>query len=670
MSMNTHARFLPLFLAWLLCAAPAAVAAVAPSPAEFFAPEKPIASRLTDEIIRGVALEQEFVPVHDYLRSFGIHINPYNRPNVGTLVFDLREKGSPSPLAMWKLDVSKITSEELKYFRFPTQPHSKGKRYVLTISSPDGAPGSSLRLWLHRLYDGDEAETYSFGGNRLQGRIVLKLTYAPNPWVKALPYLLGIPAGVLAVAWLVLRPARLAPPLKLGLALASLAPAVFIILMIQRGAVTAPFGDHVALGQYFIIPYYQGNLSYAAFLGPHNHTRPLVYRAVYFANALLTDWDLRSEYVYHTASLLLTLLAHAWLLFAVLGRRFSVLFFAALTAVSVFVFSPVGQNNHWWSMMSQLTFASLLIAFALAALIARGNRWSGDVLAALGCWLATYTITNGLFAFVACAAVSQLRQVPVYRPSRSTFFWIANIVVCAIVYLPGLPETAAGAQHGSPATIAQFCLVYLGLPLSGMIRYPYVGPFHVPTETLFPAVTGAALLALTAFSAVYRRDLILRRTPAGLAFVGFTTFAVLSALGTAWGRAGVEHLGGVVGANSSRYSIYASYLVLGLIVFWCGALREAHAALPAPDSKLPAGVQALRFALAAAFLALLPLAYRTYRDSIRVYDDIHEFNRLVWYAYQHAESVNDSMLYPDVKLAREFKRNLYRLRLGPYNTRD
>ena len=83
---------------------------------------------------------------------------------------------------------------------------------------------------------------------------------------------------------------------------AAMAPALFVLLIIQYSAITVPFWDHCELGR-LLIPIHDHGFQLASLWAPHNQHRPLTYRAVLLLNAYLTNWDIRSEYVYLIAAM-------------------------------------------------------------------------------------------------------------------------------------------------------------------------------------------------------------------------------------------------------------------------------------------------------------------------------------------------------------------------------
>ena len=153
------------------------------------------------------------------------------------------------------------------------------------------------------------------------------------------------------------------------------------------------------------------------------------------------------------------------------------------------------------------------------------------------CWLATYTVTYGLVAFVACAVVAQVFSPTPQRMHRLTLFWAANIALVLAVYVPGLPDIHRGLP--SPGRWLVFTLAYIGSPAAGLIWFPFDSQFDLPhatSVTVRNAVAGfilVAMLATKGYSLIRARE----RSPAARAFSAFALFALGSAVLTGVGRA-------------------------------------------------------------------------------------------------------------------------------------
>src|SRR4029453_10852865 len=81
-----------------------------------------------------------------------------------------------------------------------------------------------------------------------------------------------------------------------------LGPALFVFFAIQYSAITAPFWDHCELGR-LLVKIHHGDFHASDLWAPHNQARPLLFRALLLLNARLTDWDIRSEYIYLFAAM-------------------------------------------------------------------------------------------------------------------------------------------------------------------------------------------------------------------------------------------------------------------------------------------------------------------------------------------------------------------------------
>jgi hypothetical protein len=99
-----------------------------------------------------------------------------------------------------------------------------------------------------------------------------------------------------------------------------------------------------------LVRIYQGDFHFRDLWAPLNQARPLLYRVLLLANAVLTNWDIRSEYVYLFLAMYSGFLVLAYGLWRAAGRRADIRFLCLLVLMSVFAFSPVGHNNQWWSL--------------------------------------------------------------------------------------------------------------------------------------------------------------------------------------------------------------------------------------------------------------------------------------------------------------------------------
>jgi hypothetical protein len=445
--------------------------------------------------------------------------------------------------------------------------------------------------------------------------------------------------------------------LKTSLLLAIIiAPPSFFCVMVFRSAITVPFWDYIDFAAQ-LVQIYDGNFDYRDLWASHNHSRPFVMRVLIYATAQLTHWDIRLEYAYLLGCCFGAFALLSFALWRVNDRRLDHLLLLVLGLVSVLVFSPVGHNNHWWSMMIQLNLSNLLILGCLVSLSLAPDRWRGHLVAATCGWLATYTLTNGLIAMIAATVLTHLTRPCLWRLHRFTIFWLVNLVLISLLYFPGLKETVS--SRAAVLDLILFPLAYLGNPVASLVRYPFRGQFDIAHTTTQNVLAGLFLLAVAGLAAWHCwPSLRARRLPAVL-FFGFALFAVGSALVTAAGRAGFPPER-ILHANSSRYIPFASYLLYGFAFAATGACIPRAAAVPNSTNKLQRCV-------VLPLLLFVLFAARSYYRSMKVYEGSHTFNQMLVAAYQSEQPhANDCMLFPNVERARKVKVDLRRLGIGPY----
>lgn len=451
---------------------------------------------------------------------------------------------------------------------------------------------------------------------------------------------------------------RWASLLRVFLFVLAALPALYIFGAIQYASITVPFWDHTEL-IHWITSWHDGTFQVSSLWEPHNHTRPLVYRFVMLVNAVLTDWDIRSEYVYIYLAIFGTFACHVWALRQVtLGAKREIVYPIVLLLLSLILFSPVGHNNHWWSMMFQLDATNLFVTFGLLTCFVRPRRWSNHVLAALSCWLATFTLTNGFFAVIAVGLVFQMSAKYAFRPSRWALFWGANLLVLLVIYIPGITLSTSSA-HPTLLQLAQFCLAYLGAPLGGLLLFQYQNMFDIPLSITFNSVCGALLLLTWALLCWHARSLLREQHSAALILFGFGIFAILSALATGWGRAAFDEFG-VAAGNSSRYTIFGAYLLFGQL-YYVG-VKFAYGQWNSGRVKLIAVIGAIAFVL---------LAVISYGRSVKVYINAHDFNKTLLHAYPWGlqPTKYDKSIHHNLESVTSLKRDLQRLEIGPYSNR-
>ena len=437
-------------------------------------------------------------------------------------------------------------------------------------------------------------------------------------------------------------------------------PALYLLLAIQYSAITVPFWAHTELIDW-ITDWQGGNFHFSSLWAPHDHTRPFVYRLVMLINAVATDWDIRSEYIYLYLSIYGTFACYVLLARHLIGGANEV-FPVTLLVVSLMLFSPVGHNNHWWSMMFQLDATDFFIALSFLLVFSRPEIWSSHIVAAASCWLAAFTLTNGFFAFVAIIVTFQLSAAKLVRPDRFAVFWTINLVIASSWYLSGDTD-GSGPTHPSILHLLEFSLAYLGAPLGGLLWFPYSSMFDLPLSIAVNVICGCILLATCAVLSLNALPRLRARNPAAMVLFGFAGFAILSAIATGWARAAFDQLG-VANGNASRYTIFGVYLMLGQVYYVGTGLTQRWW-----DARVqPMLARRIVFTLAGIFAIAASVSYGR---ALRIYAHAHEFNQYLAQAYVWGLDPvpEDRFIHPKPEAVMYLKRELQLLELGPYGNR-
>ena len=449
---------------------------------------------------------------------------------------------------------------------------------------------------------------------------------------------------------------------RIALFLLAAIPAIYVFVAIQYSAITVPFWDHVELIKW-ISSWYDGTFTISSLWAPHNQTRPFVYRSVMLANAILTGWDIRSEYIYMYVAIFGVFLVHFRAIQKLTDTTTAPLIFPVSSLlISLLIFSPAGHNNHWWSMMFQLNIANLLIAIGLFTVFFNPNHWISHLLGLICCWLAAYSLTNGIFAFMTVIVILQLASNS-FRPNGWALLWAFNLVFLLILYMPGIP-TSTSSTTPSLGQLVWFSLVYLGAPLGSILWFPFKSQFDLPISTIFNGMCGVALIISAGLLGWHAKERLRKHHPAALILVGFVLFAGISALTTAWGRATFD-ASGISNANASRYTIFGVYLLFGQIYYVATGFAEGW------WNVISKRVRQWKWQLAAVAFGVVTfvvLSGITYVRAIGVYADAHRTNLMLASAYQCGlKPTNvDQFIHPIPDTVIRLKMELQRLNLGPY----
>ncbi|MEX0785055.1 MAG: methyltransferase domain-containing protein [Dehalococcoidia bacterium] len=99
--------------------------------------------RLLPELERGRAVSQSFVCPADRLQRIDVKLSSLGRANFSHLLFRLATDAGDE-VAAYRVYAPHVVDKGWTFFPLPLQDASAGRRYVLTIDSPDATPGQGI----------------------------------------------------------------------------------------------------------------------------------------------------------------------------------------------------------------------------------------------------------------------------------------------------------------------------------------------------------------------------------------------------------------------------------------------------------------------------------------------------------------------------------------------
>jgi len=101
----------------------------------------------TGEITRENAVAQEFVPDHDDLSGVKVLMATWGRHNRCEIIVRVRRAGVEADMANARFACAQVKDNDWVRLDFPPVSDSRGKRFLVSVESPDGAAGNALTAW-------------------------------------------------------------------------------------------------------------------------------------------------------------------------------------------------------------------------------------------------------------------------------------------------------------------------------------------------------------------------------------------------------------------------------------------------------------------------------------------------------------------------------------------
>jgi SAM-dependent methyltransferase len=134
---------------------------------------------MTPELAPGRVVAQSFICPADGMRRIDVMLADLGRLNTCRVLFRLFEgEDREREVGAYRYFAFHVTNDTWVPIPFPVQPHSSGRRYVLTVESPDASEGSAIAL------RSSVAKTYASGelsvdGSPVAGSLAFQVYCAP-----------------------------------------------------------------------------------------------------------------------------------------------------------------------------------------------------------------------------------------------------------------------------------------------------------------------------------------------------------------------------------------------------------------------------------------------------------------------------------------------------------
>jgi hypothetical protein len=279
-----------------------------------------------------------------------------------------------------------------------------------------------------------------------------------------------------------------------------------------------PFRDHWEEAPYVYMPYFEGRLSLADLLAPHNEHRPFFTRIYSLVLLLLNgQWDAQLQMVGSAALHALIITGFGWLVARLIGERCWPLLWLPLAAVMALPFAWENTLGGFHSQFYFMLLFSLPTLWLLGSHRARSGRWWLGVVTG---FCALFTVASGFIAAAAVFAVTALKVLKnrgTWREHVPTFIATGVLVMMGVCLKTDVPHhhvlMASTVQGFVTAFLNCLAWPWIVLPPVALLNFAplaLLGWFYLrsperslPAEELTLAV--AAWTVISAAASAYAR---------------------------------------------------------------------------------------------------------------------------------------------------------------------
>ncbi|NEO32401.1 MAG: hypothetical protein F6K36_18605 [Symploca sp. SIO3C6] len=343
--------------------------------------------------------------------------------------------------------------------------------------------------------------------------------------------------------------------LQIYLLIIYLLPLALILWFIASFSVNVPVGDQFALISFFD-KIATGNVNFKDFFYQHNEHRIFFPRIIFLILAFTSNWQIKIE-LYFSLFLAIFNFCAIYKIAAISQKERNILFHSFNILTCVLTFSLVQNENWLWGFQVSWFLINTCVILSVL-LLSLTNTWSTSIkltLAALCCFIASFSSAHGLFSWL--AVIPSVASVEGNTKSSKIrlLLWISFFIISCAFYSIGYhkpghhPDTLFFFKE--PLAAISYLLTIIGTP---------VGKLFLPRM-----ISGLIILFSFIFFNVYYIYNYKSKFAYDLApWLSIGWFASFFALITTVGRAGF----GIEQASSSRYTTVMILLIISCLQMW------------------------------------------------------------------------------------------------------
>jgi len=344
---------------------------------------------------------------------------------------------------------------------------------------------------------------------------------------------------------------------NLPLVFAYFIPLLIILWFIASFTVNIPFWDQWDLVNLFE-KVFTGRASFKDFFSQHNEHRIIFPKVIYTTLAFVSNWDVRYESYFSVLLVTITFLIFYKISTLSVNKNLSISRHLTNILTCILLFSLVQYENWLWGFQLAWFLVNMCLAIAVLIIALSNNYPKRLYLAAVPCFIASFSLAHGLLSWLAVIpSVASIQGSYKQKTQR--------VIVCILLFFCNLIIYLIGYQKPNNQTSLLFILKY---PLAtGYYFFSLLGAPIVDKSTTSTIFIGAMILLiflLLTFQAVKISKPRFNLNLEVASWISIGLFAILFAFITTSGRSafGIEH------STISRYTTCSILLIISVAHLW------------------------------------------------------------------------------------------------------